>query len=136
MYICGAIFFTMLKKSLNGLLVVFLMLSYINRGLFVDMSEADVVCADFSAHTKNEINSVMELIFDLTGNPNDIDEDGDTPENYTVFHFAKLLVCQDLFQTLALHNHFPKDINESFFVFSDTIFSSPFYGQIDHPPQG
>jgi hypothetical protein len=93
------------------------------------------VCSNYTAHAKNEINSVLELIFELTGNPNDIDEDGDTPENYTMFHFSNLLVCQDFYQTLAAHHLFPKDINGTFFVFSDAIISSPVYGLIDHPPQ-
>jgi len=127
----------MLKKTLNGLLVVFLMLSYINRGLFVDMSEADSVCSNFATtQSKDEINSVLELIFCLTGHPNDIDEDGDSPENYTLFQFSQLLVCQDYYQTLAQHRLFPKDIKGAFLVFSEAIYSSPFYGLIDHPPQG
>jgi hypothetical protein len=126
----------MLKKTLNGLLVVFLMLSYINRGLFVDMSEANDVCYDFAVHTTNEINSVLELIFELTGNPNDIDEDGDSPENYTSIHFSKLIVSQELYQKFVLNNLFPKDIKGTFLVFTDEILLSPVLGQIDHPPQG
>ena len=125
----------MLKKTLNGLLVVFLMLSYINRGLFVDMSEANDVYYNFAAHSNNEINSVLELIFELTGNPNDIDEDGNTPENYTLVHFSKLLVCQDFHQTLAAQYLLPKEIKKTFPVFSDEMISSPVLGQIDHPPQ-
>ena len=124
--------FAMLKKTLNGVLIVFLMLSYLNRGLYVDMSEANFVCSNHTA----EINSVLELILSLTGNPNDIDEDGDSPENYTLFLFSQLLICPDFGQILRLNNLFSKDIKKTFYVFSDAISSSPFYGQIDHPPQG
>ena len=126
------IFFPMLKKTLNGLIIVFLMLSYLNRGLYVDTSEADFV---YPNHT-TEINSVLELILSLTGNPNDIDEDGDSPENYTLFQFSKLLICQDFEQALRLNHLFSKATKKTFYVFSDDLSSSPFYGQIDHPPQG
>jgi len=125
----------MLKKLLNGFIVVFLMLSYINRGLFVDMSEANDACSTYTAHTKNEINSVLEFIFEMTGNPNDIDEDGNTPENYSLVHFSQLLICQDCYQTLETHHLLPKEIKKTYPVFSDEIISSPVLGQIDHPPQ-
>ena len=124
----------MLKNSLNGLLIVFLMLSYINRGLFVDMSEASFACSNHIAHTENEINSVLELIFKLTGNENDIDEDGDSPESYTC-SFIQPLVYQDFAQTLEQNNLFSKDIKKNFCVFSDAIFSLSVYGQIDQPPE-
>ena len=110
------------------------MLSYINRGLFVDMSEANVIYSD-ATQSQNEINSVLELIFVLTGNPNDIDEDGDTPENYTSFQFIKLLICQDSYQLLSIDHFFQKDIKSKFIIISDAIFSSSVYGQIDHPPK-
>jgi hypothetical protein len=126
----------MLKKTLNGLLIVFLMLSYINRGLFVDMSEANVMCSSDTSQKKNEINSVLELIFNLTGYANDIDEDGDSPENYISFQFSKLLVCQEFYQNLTIGNLLPKNIKRTFCVLSDAIYSLPVYGQIDHPPQG
>ena len=126
----------MLKKTLNGLIIAFLMLSYLNRGLFVDMSEAGFACSNYTSQTKNEINSVLELIFSLTGNANDIDEDGDSPENYALVQFSKLLIYPDFGQVLRLNNLFSTDIKRTFHVFSDDILSSPFFGQIDHPPQG
>jgi len=127
----------MIKKCLNGLLIIFLMLSYINRGLYVDMSEADFACSNDVSQTKSEINSVLELVLKLAGyGENDIDEDGDSPENYTTFQFTQLLIYQHFAQTLKLNNLFLKDIKETFCVFSDDILSSPFLGQIDHPPQG
>ena len=125
----------MLKTSLNVLLIVFLMLSYLNRGLFIDMSEGNFSHSNHISQTKNEINSVLELIFALTGNTNDIDEDGDTPEAYS-FSVVEPFVFSDFAQTLEQNNLFSKDIKKTFYVSSDTIFSLLVYGQIDHPPQG
>ena len=125
----------MLKNSLNGLLIIFLMLSYLNRGLFVDTSEASAVPSSQISQTKNEINSVLELIFKLTGNENDIEEDGDLPEFYSFSAIVELLAYQDFAQTLQ-NNLFSKEIKKTYCVFSDTIFSQPVYGQIDHPPEG
>ena len=124
----------MLKKTLNGLLIAFLMLSYLNRGLFVDAVEANFVHSNHN-QTKDEINSVLEFILSLTGYTNDIDEDGDSPENYTLFLFSQLLICPDFGQILRLNNLFSKDIKKTFYVFSDAVFSQPVYLQIDHPPQ-
>ena len=111
------------------------MFSYINRGLFVDTSEASFMSSHNISHNENEINSVLELIFCLTGNTNNIDEDGDSPENYTTIQFSQLLVYQDFAQTLKLNNLFLKDIKKSFCVFYDIIHSQLVYGQIDHPPE-
>ena len=126
----------MLKKTLNGLIIAFLMLSYLNRGLFVDMSEASFACSNYTSNTNNEINSVLELIFSLTGNANDIDEDGDSPENYTLVQFSKLLIYPDFGQVLRLNNLFSTDIKRTFHVFSDAFLLQLVYLQIDHPPQG
>jgi len=125
----------MLKNSLNGLLVFLLMLSYVNRGLFVDMSEGYSVCLNHISQTKNEINSVLEFIFELTGNANDIDEDGDSPESYSFSNFTQPFVCQD-FTWVLEQNIFAKDIKSRFYIVSDVIFSLSVYGQIDHPPEG
>ena len=124
----------MLKNGLNGLLIVFLMLSYVNRGLFVDMSERNFTCSTHTSQTKNEINSILELIFALTGNANDIDEDGDSPESYCFSNFVEPFVYQD-FARILEQNLF-SEIKNKFYVASDAIFSQPVYGQIDHPPEG
>jgi len=110
------------------------MLSFLNRSLLVDMSEANLAFLNKTSQPKSEINSVLELILELTGyGENDIDEDGDTPENYTSFQFSQLLVSQDFAQ--ILNNPFSKNIKKTFCVFSDINYSQSFYGQIDHPPE-
>ena len=127
-------FYPMIKNCLKASLIVFMMLSYINRGLFVDMSEADFSYSIYIPQTTNEINSVLELVLKLTGyGENDIDEDGDMPENYASFQFSKLLVCQHF--TQIINNLFSNGIKKSFCVFSDMYYSQPYYGQIDHPPE-
>ena len=126
----------MIRNCLNGLLIGFLILSYINRGLFVDMSESDFECSNRTLQTKKEINSVLEWVLKLTGyGENDIDEDGDSPENYISFQFIQLLVYQEFEQILTLNNLFSENTKKTFFVFSDNNYSQPVYGQIDHPPE-
>jgi len=125
----------MTKNYLKVVLIVFLMLSFINRSLFVGMSEADFVCPSHALEMKKEINSVLELILELTGcGENDIDEDGDSQENYTTFQFAQQLVYQDFAH--ILNNFFPKDIKKTVCVFSYIMYPQPFRGRIDHPPEG
>jgi len=128
--------FPMIKNFLNGLLIVFLMLSYINRGLYVDMSEANYACSKHCPEKQGEINSVLELILKLSGyGENDIDEDGDSPENYTTIQFTQLLIYQDFAQTLKLYNLYLKDNKKSFCIYSDLLYTQLIYGQIDHPPE-
>ena len=126
----------MVRNFLSGLLIVFLMFSYINRGLFIDMTEVNFTYSKYAIQTKGEINSALELILKLTGfGENDIDEDGDSPENYTTINLSQLLVCHEFAQILKLNNSYLQNIKKSFYVFSDLIYSQPVYGQIDHPPE-
>jgi len=112
------------------------MLSYINRGLFVDMSEDNYAYSKHSPDKQGEINSVLELVLMLVGyGENDIDEDGDSPENYTTIQFLQLLICQNFAQSLKLNNLFLKNNKKSFCIFTDIIYSQPVYGQIDPPPE-
>jgi len=100
------------------------------------MSEANYSCSKHTPQAHGEINSVLELIFKLTGyGENDIDEDGDSPENYTTIQFSKLLVYPDFTQISKINNLYLKDIKKSFCVFSDILHSQLVYGQIDHPPE-
>jgi len=123
----------MMKHTLNVLLIVFLMLPYINRGLLVNMSGDDFAYLKHASQTKGEINSVLELVLYLTGyDENDIDEDGDSPDDFTSFQFSQLLVCHDF---AYINNPFFKDIRQTFYIFNDINYSQSFYGQIDHPPE-
>ena len=100
------------------------------------MSEANYACSKHTSETHSEINSVLEWVLILAGyDENDIDEDGNSPENYSTIQFTQLLIYQDFAQTLKLYNLFSKDAEKSFCVFSDIIYSQPVYGQIDHPPE-
>jgi len=124
-----------MKAYLNLLLIFFLLFSFVNRSLFVSMTEADFVCPSQNLQQKNEINSLLELVLMWTGyGENEIDEDGDSQENYTTFQFIQPLLYQDFAQ--ILNNLFSKDIKRTLCVFSNMIYSQPFCGQIDHPPEG
>jgi len=100
------------------------------------MSEANYACSNNATNNKSEINSILELVLKLTGiGENDIDEDGDSPENYSTIQFSQLLICNEFAQILKLNNLFSTDIKKSFCVFSEIINTQPVYGQIDHPPE-
>ena len=124
-----------MKNYVKIFLILFLLFSFVNRSLFVSTTEADFVCPSQDLQPKNEINSLLELVLMWTGcGENDIDEDGDSQENYTTFQFTQHLLYQDFAQ--ILNNLFPKDIKRTHCVFSNMIYSQPFCGQIDHPPEG
>jgi hypothetical protein len=121
----------MFTQGLKYLTIVLLMLSYLNRGLFVATPEAET----FNTLGRGEINSVVEFLQKIiTGYENDIDEDGDCPETY---HFAKIiqpLIDQSLIQSLIL-KHPPLSTRTTLFPLSETILPSPIYGVVDHPPE-
>ena len=109
------------------------MLSYINRGLFVDMSEANFAYKNQSSQT-DEINSVLEWALHLAGISNDIDEDGDFPENYISFQFLQTVICEEFIKILE-YNNIPTEIKNTFYVYSDNFSYADVYRQIDHPPK-
>ena len=120
----------MLKNCLNGLLIIFLMASYLNRGLFVDAAEINFAPSNNVTHKGSDINSALELILELTGfGTNDIDEDGDNPETYAMISFTQPFVYQEFAQTLEQNNLFPKEIKKDFHIFSDIIYSQSVYRQ-------
>jgi len=106
--------------------VIFLfLLVYINRGVFIVPYEAE-------NNSNKEINSVVEWIQQLvTGESNDIDEDGD---NQTDWNFTYTFIC-DFPQQLALINLFSKEIKKNKFPDSENFLSNDFCSQIEQPPE-
>jgi len=120
----------MYTQWLKYLLIVFLLVSYLNRGLFVAAPEAE----PSGSAGKGEINSMVEFLQKIiTGYENDIDEDGDCPEAYNCVN-VQPLIEPVLVQLLSLKHPFIST-TKTFFPLTETIHSSPILGLIDHPPE-
>ena len=112
---------TVVKYSIIFLLV----LVYINRGLFIFAYEME-------NQGGGEINSVVEWIQQLvTGESNDIDEDGDmqTDCNFTQ------IPLYDFLQQFVQIKVFTKEIKKDKFPYTENFLSSNFCSKIDQPPE-
>jgi hypothetical protein len=101
---------------------------YINRGFFISSA--------YEINSKEgEINCVVEYIVELiTGESNDIDEDGDSQTDCNgsgIVHFD----FQQLAQNIELANLFSKNISKSGFSNDENLYGSNYYRQIDQPPE-
>jgi len=115
----------MQKAVVKSFIITFLLLIYINRGLFVFANEIE-------NQGGGELNSVIEWALELaTGKSNDIDEDGDMQTDYSfasIFH-------HDFPQQLIQINLFPKDIKKIEFPYKETSLPNDFCSRIDYPPE-
>jgi len=117
----------MQKPIVRHLMTIFLLLIYINRGFFISSA--------YEMESPNgEINSVAELLIELiTGESNDIDEDGDMQtdcNSVTPHDFS-----QQFAQSIELANLFSKNINKFRFSNNENLPGNNYYGQIDQPPE-
>jgi hypothetical protein len=118
----------MQKTVVKYSIISFLLLVYINRGLFITPYEIE-------NHGNNELNSVIEWITQLvTGESNDIDEDGDlqTDCNSVTVNTG---FCEDFAQHIDLLNLHSKYIGIIAYPKNENLYLKDFYTQIDHPPQ-
>jgi len=115
-----------MQKTVVKYSIIFLLLAvFINRGLFVTPYEAE-------NQGDREINSVIEWVLELvTGESNDIDEDGDFHTDCSFTH----IFLYDFPQQLVLINIVAKDIKTIGFPHMEIIPYKDFYCQIDHPPE-
>ena len=110
-------------------MIAFLLVFYINRGLFVAMPGIEI-----SNSSGNEINSLLEVIINWAGGTNETDEDGDLPEQYHAAHSTQPLIAQNLMYSICLACPQFSGRN-SFYLTDETIYSLHIYGTIDHPPE-
>ena len=103
-------------------------MTYINRGFFVGMPEIEL-----SSSNSSEINSLLEVILNLAGGENDIDEDGDSPENYGAAKTVQPLIDPDIMYACAAP--FRYETYRIIFPFDETMLPPDAYGTIDHPPK-
>ena len=107
----------------------FLLVMYINRGLFVAGVETSSAHLSYS----NEINSLLEVIINLAGGHNDIDEDGDCPETYSAAKTIQPLIDPNSMYATMTHPY--TATRKVFCLFNEAILSLYNYGTIDQPPE-
>jgi len=119
----------MQKAIVKHSTILLLLLIYINRGIFIAPYEAE-------NNGNKEINSVIEWVTQLvTGESNDIDEDGDLHSDCNSVKTVSFNYYQEFAQHLELLKLHSAIIEKLAFSNKDNIFQKGFYTQIDHPPQ-
>jgi hypothetical protein len=119
----------MQKPVVRQLLTILLVLIYINRGFFI-------FGADEMKSPDGEINCVAELLVELiTGESNDIDEDGDMQTDCNSTEITHYDFSQQLAQNLELTSLFSKNIKKTGFSNNENFPKNNFNNQIDHPPE-
>ena len=119
----------MQKTVVKYSMVFLLALIYINRGLFVTAYEVE-------NQENKEANSVIEWIAQLvTGESNDIDEDGDLQTDCNSVKIVTYDFHQEYAQYLDLLNLHSKSIEKTAFPNKENIPPKSFCVQIDHPPE-
>ncbi|MCL2042048.1 MAG: hypothetical protein FWG84_08450 [Bacteroidales bacterium] len=115
----------MQKTVVKYSIIFFLLLVYLNRGVFIVPYEA-------KNQNNKEINSVIELITQLvTGEDNGIDEDGD---GQTDCNFTQLILYDFSLQSVHMAL-FSKDIKNIGFPYKEKFLLNGFCSRIDHPPE-
>jgi hypothetical protein len=119
----------MQKSVVKYVMVAFLLMVYINRGLFVSAAwEVD-------NQADGEINSVIELIMQMiTGEENGIDEDGDSHSSCNFVSIAQYDFSEQITKNFDFANLFLKNIN-TYISRRENIPMKNFFGQIDQPPE-
>ena len=113
------------KKFVKYSLISLLLLIYINRGFFVSPYEME-------NHGVAETNSIIEWVLQfITGESNDIDEDGDMQSSCNFTH----VFLQDFPPQSTQVNLFSKEIKQNKFPNKENFFLTDFYDQIDRPPE-
>ena len=77
-----------------------------------------------------EVNSLLEVVINLAGGYNDLDEDGDNPEAYDAPYIAQPLIDTSI--CLMRPNVAARKI---FFLRNETMLPSEICKTIDHPPE-
>lgn len=121
------------RQWLKYLLILCLLITYINRGLFVSIPEAESTSKSISGQI--EINSMIEFLhWVINGHENGIDEDGNSPESYNFAKLAQSLIDPGQIHTMELHQPFIR-IQKIAFPVVELLFFPSLYGTIDHPPE-
>ena len=107
-------------------IMFFLLITYINRGLFVAMPGAET-------SSSGDVNSLLEMIINWAGGQNDLDEDGDFPEYYGAAKIVQPLTDPDIMYVCLTCPY--ATAPKIFYLFDEVMISLDAYGTIDHPPE-
>jgi len=121
----------MYRTWFKYLMAVSLLMIYINRGLFVATPGVEISCAH--PDSSNEINSLLEVIINWAGGHNYVDEDGDSPESYSVAKTVQPLIDQSVTDACMTVPYAP--VRKIFYLMDEAMTSLDTYGTIDHPPE-
>ncbi|MCL2436143.1 MAG: hypothetical protein FWD09_08445 [Lentimicrobiaceae bacterium] len=118
-----------MKPIVRNLLTILLLLVYINRGFFISSA--------YEMESPNgEINSVAELIVELiTGEGNDIDEDGDMQTDCNYVEIVHHDFSQQVAQSIELANLFSKNIGKFRVSGKEDLPIEDFFSRIEQPPE-
>ena len=115
----------MRKTVVKHSIIFFLLLVYLNRGIFIVPYEVE-------NNGNKEINSVMEWITQLvTGEDNGIDEDGDEQTDCSFPH----ITLYDFSLSFVHIDVFSKDIKNIGIPYKEKFLLNGFCSRIDHPPE-
>jgi len=116
----------MCSKGFKYGMMFLLLITYINRGLFVAMPNAETC-------SSNDVNSLLEMIINWAGLQNDIDEDGDSPENYGAAKTVQPLIDPNVMYACLTCPY--ATLPKIFYLFDEVMLPTDAYGIIDHPPE-
>jgi len=120
----------MQKTVVKYIIITFLLLIYINRGLFLSSA------LEIDNQINGEVNSVVELLIQwVTGEENGIDEDGDIQSDCSFVKIVHHDFSQQLTQSIELMNLFSKNVEKFKFSIKEELPFKDFYSQIDRPPE-
>jgi hypothetical protein len=119
----------MYKLAVRQFLTITLLLLYLNRGLFISgATEMET--------PGGEINTVAEMLVALiTGESNDIDEDGDNQTDCNHVKIVQHDFSQQLAQSIELMNLFSNNIIKHQIPDKEALPIKDFYCRIERPPE-
>ena len=119
----------MQKTIVRYSITFFFLLVYLNRGIFIAPNEIE-------NNGNEELNSVIEWITQIvTGESNDIDEDGDMQSDCNSVNTITYVFYQEFSNNLDLLNSYSTNLEKISFPNEENIPQKDFYTQIDHPPE-
>ena len=118
----------MWNKVLQYVAICLIMIVYINRGLFVSPAEIN--------NNTQEINSAVEFLIEMiTGQSNNMDEDGNSQETCNMAKIIQPVIAQQFAQSMEQFNNLPQNTVKILFPDTQNILDLLYLGKIDHPPQ-
>ena len=117
------------KPAVRHFLTIVLVLLYINRGFFISGALE-------MESKEGEINSVVEFLIELiTGESNDIDEDGDNQTDCNPVQIAQPDISQHLTRCIETANLLSEKISKFGIPNKENLPNTDFFSKIEQPPE-